>query len=145
MIPFVDRRVVQLTEAIAGALTQLIDIRVAWLFGSQLDRPRADSDLDVAVAYRPDLGARERELARREVVYTLAGVLGAVGERADVVDVDRCDSAVAFRAIRHGVRVLSRTEAERIDAEVRIARRYQDDEPRRRLYHDALRRYGAAR
>ena len=80
----------------------------------------------------------ERELARRAVVAALTDALGAVGERADVVDLETADSAVTFRAIQ-GRLVLARTEAERVRIETRVGRRYDDDTPKRALFRRAAR------
>ena len=53
------------------------------------------------------------------------------------------DPAVAFKAIQ-GVRLLCRADVERRELEVSIARRYEDDAPRRALYRRAARaRWGA--
>src|SRR5580658_980922 len=124
-----------LVQRVAAALSGVEAVRVAWVFGSQVERtagPR--SDLDLAVAYRRGLDEVEREKARRQVVAALTDSLGRLGERADVVDVERGSSAVAFKALRGGLRVLSRSEPERVEAEVRVLRRYDDVAPRRALY-----------
>jgi len=140
-----------LTRQVAAALEPLEAVRVAWLFGSQAagtGGPR--SDLDVAVVHARDLDDEGRERARRLIVAALTEALGRLGERADVVDVDRTSSAVAFRAIRDGRRVIARSESERVAAEVRIMRRYDDESPRRALFRQAALRHakgtqGAAR
>ncbi|MGM0578244.1 MAG: nucleotidyltransferase domain-containing protein [Myxococcota bacterium] len=135
-------------QAIARALDPIEAVRVAWLFGSRVHgRPHPGSDLDLAVAYDPAVRGRARELARRDVVAAVTDALGPVGERLDVVDVDRSDSGVALQAIRQGHLVLARTDAERADAIVRILRRHDDDLPRRRMLRraaiEAGRRLGA--
>jgi predicted nucleotidyltransferase len=118
---------------------------VAWVFGSRVQGTATDrSDLDVAVVFPHDLDDPAREGARRRIVAALTDAMGGVGERADVVDVDRASSSVAFRAIREGRRALARTEGERVAAEVRIARRYDDDAPRRELYRKAAREHAGA-
>jgi hypothetical protein len=78
---------------------------------------------------------------RRRIVTALTDAMGPIGERTDVVDVDRSNSSVAFRAIRDGRRALTRAEAERVAAQVRISRRYDDDAPKRALYRDAARQH----
>lgn len=125
------------------------EVVAAYLFGSRaLGRSRPDSDLDVAVAYHPRLDAAQREAARRRLVVALADALGAVGERADVLDLARCGSAVAFAAIRDGVLAFARDESARVRLEARIARRYDDDAPHRALFRRAAiaagRRMGSA-
>lgn len=54
------------------------------------------------------------------------------------MDLANADPAVAFKAIQ-GQLVLARDDAERRLLEVRIARRYDDDAPRRALYRRAAR------
>jgi len=133
-------RPADLVERVAAALEPVEAVRVAWVFGSRVaGTATARSDLDVAVVFGRSLGDAERERARRRVVAALTDALGAVGERADVVDVERAGSSVAFRALRDGARVVARSERERVAAEVRVARRYDDDAPRRELYRRAAR------
>jgi predicted nucleotidyltransferase len=130
----------------AAALEPLDVVRVAWLFGSQATgRAGARSDLDVAVVHRRDLDDPAREQARRQIVAALTDALGRLGERADVVDIDRTGSAVAFRAIRDGRRLVARTESERVAAEVRVMRRYDDDAPRRALFRKAAQHHAVTR
>src|SRR5260370_30032486 len=118
-------RVDDLAQRVAAALAPLDEVLVAWIFGSQLAGSATErSDLDVAVSLPRDLDDDARELVRRRIVASLTEALGKLGERADVVDIDRTSSSVAFRAIREGRRVLSRSESNRGAAEVRAARRY---------------------
>jgi predicted nucleotidyltransferase len=132
----------ELMRRIASAIDPIEDVRVAWLFGSQASGGATNrSDLDLAVAMGSDLGDEAREQVRRRIVGALTDALGALGERADVVDIDRTSSGVAFRAVRDGRRVLRRSESDRVAAEVRVARRYDDDAPRRSLYREAARRH----
>jgi predicted nucleotidyltransferase len=130
----------ELVQRVAAALAAVEEVRVAWVFGSRVTGgagPR--SDLDVAVAFAPTLPEAAREAARRRIVAAMTDALGALGERTDVVDVERAASAVAFRALRDGRRALSRSERERIAVETRIVRRHDDDAPRRELYRRAAR------
>ena len=126
-----------LAAAMATALGPLAGVRVAYLFGSRArGDARADSDLDVAVSFAPT-DDRGREALRREIIAALTDALGNIGERADVVDLERADSAVAFRAIRDGRLVLKRSDADRVRVEVRVGRRYDDDAPKRALFRRA--------
>lgn len=132
------------TEAIATAAAQEPAVRVAYVFGSQITgAARRDSDLDVAVAYGPDVDDDRREQARRALVGSLERSLGSLGERADIVDLDRANSAVSFRAIRDGVCAYTRTRRDRAEVEERIARRHDDDAPRRELFRRAARAVAA--
>ena len=136
-----------LAKAMTSALATMDEVRLVYLFGSRANgRARVEIDLDVAVVYRRELDGAARERARRQVVAALTDALGALGERADVVDLDAAGSAVAFRVIRDGRRLIARTERERVAAEVRILRRYDDEAPRRALYRraavEAARRLG---
>lgn len=124
-----------LAQRVSAALATVEAVRVAYLFGSRAaGRPRPESDLDLAVRFDAGLDGRGRELARREVVARLTDALGPLGEKTDVVDLDLADSAVGFRAIRDGRCVLARDRAERVLLEARVARRYDDDGPRRELF-----------
>lgn len=127
-----------LAQRVSAALAPVEAVRVAYLFGSRAaGRARPQSDLDLAVRFDAGLDGRGRELARRAVVARLTDALGALGEKTDVVDLDLADSAVGFRAIRDGRCVLARDRAERVLLEARVARRYDDDGPRRELFRRA--------
>jgi predicted nucleotidyltransferase len=129
-----------LDRRIHAALAPVDGVRLAYVFGSRArGAARADSDLDIAVAYPVEADGRARESLRRAAFAALVRELGALGEVADIVDVDAADSAVAFRAIHDGRRVLTRDERERVRIEVRIARRYDDDAPKRALFRRAAR------
>jgi predicted nucleotidyltransferase len=134
-----------LADAVGKALLPVEAVRVAYVFGSRARGDnRADSDLDVALVYDRSLDWEGRERARRDVLSLLSNVLGRLGERADLVDLARADSAVAFRAVRDGIRVLARSDAERIAAEVTVGRRYDDDGPKRALFQRAAARLAAS-
>lgn len=131
-------------ERIARALSPLEAVRVAYVFGSMLSTTaRSDSDLDLAVALDPTLDSAAKHRTLLAIVAALTDELGALGERVDLTDFGEADPAVAFKAIQ-GERVLARDARERRMLEVRIARRYEDDAPRRALYRRAARaRWGA--
>jgi predicted nucleotidyltransferase len=127
-----------LVDAVRRALAPLTDIRVAYLFGSRIKgRPRSDSDLDLAVAFPRNMDEWSRELLRREVIDRLVDELGVLGESADIVELDRASSGVAFSALRDGVRVIERDREERVALESRIMSTYWDDEPRRAIFRQA--------
>lgn len=128
----------ELVAAIGAALAGVEGVRLAWVFGSRVSgRARVDSDLDIAVRFDAGLEPGGREAARRRLVAALSDELGALGERADVVDLDRADGAVAFEAVRRGDLALARSEAERVDAVARVARRYDDERGKRALFRRA--------
>jgi predicted nucleotidyltransferase len=129
-----------LIDAATRALVPIEAVRLAYLFGSRArGTARSDSDLDIAVVYANDADATQREALRRRVVAALTDALGAVGEHTDVVDLERAPAEIAFAAIR-GARLLARSEEERVRHEVRIARTYDDEAPRRELFRTAAKR-----
>jgi predicted nucleotidyltransferase len=137
-LPTMEPDLDTLVECVRRALTGIAGIRVAYLFGSRVTRrARIDSDLDLAVRYDSSLDPAERSRVELDLVAALTDELGRLGERADVVDLDRASSAVGFRAIRDGRRVIERDPAERVRLEARIARMYDDDAPRRELIRRA--------
>lgn len=132
-------------ERIARRLETFAGVRVAWLFGSQSrGQAKPDSDLDIAVGYDRALDGDAREALRRHIVAALADELGALGDRADVVDLDDCDSAVAFRAVSEGRLLLARTPADRVRAVAWVARRFDDEAPRRELFRRTALRAAAS-
>lgn len=131
-----------LASGIGAALAPLSAVRAAWVFGSQARGDARDgSDLDVAVDYAHELDLDAREQLRRDIVDALTDALGPLGERADVVDLRDCDPAVAFAAIREGELCLARDEDERCAIVSYVARRYEDDAPRRALFRSAARHH----
>lgn len=125
---------IDLDLAIANALRSIPEIITAYLFGSRATgRARPDSDLDVAVHLTPGLSAEQRLELMLSAIAALGRELGPLGERTDLLDLDldRVSSAIAFQVIRHGRRVLDRDPAARVHHEATIARRYDDDRPRR--------------
>lgn len=131
----------KLVGDVGAALAPIAPVRVAWVFGSRVrGTSRPDSDLDVGVVFARGLDDQQRFDARLEVIAALTDALGGLGERADVVDLMDCDSAVAFAAVCEGRRCLERARDERVEAAVRIGRRYDDDAPWRALQREALRR-----
>jgi uncharacterized protein YutE (UPF0331/DUF86 family)/predicted nucleotidyltransferase len=128
----------ELASAVGAALSGVSAVRLAYLFGSRLrGNVRPDSDLDVGIVYDRALDDAAREGARRDILDALAASLGALGERADVVDLERAGSAIAFRAVRDGELAIARTAPERVRFVASVARRFDDDAPRRRLFRQA--------
>ncbi len=110
----------------------------AYLFGSRATgRARADSDIDLAVDWDPELDADARMSAEDALRAGLADALGALGERIDLVDLRRAGATLGFRVIRDGKLILSRDPRAKVSLEARIARRYDDEAPYRRLFRQA--------
>src|SRR2546428_1335131 len=100
--------VMQLAKEIRKALEPIQEVRVAYLFGSRAGgRVRKDSDLDVAVSLARNA---DRHATQRRILDALVGSLGALGEQADLLDLDNCGSAIAFNVLREGSRLLARSE-----------------------------------
>jgi uncharacterized protein len=132
-------------ERMREAAEGVPEIDIAYLFGSRAKgRARPDSDVDVAIHFAHGVGAEQRERARERFLDALAERLGALADRVDLVDLDAASSTLAFHVIRDGRRVFVRDPAARVRLEVRIARRYDDDAPRRELFVRAARRVAAA-
>lgn len=128
-------RSVDLVASVRKALEPITAVRVAYLFGSRVTgRTHAESDLDIALSLSHDADRHRVEL---DAYAALARTLGQIGERADLLDLSRCGSAVAFKVLREGTRVLARSEKERIALEAWIMRRYDDEAPRRKLFRKA--------
>ena len=131
----------ELCDAVAQACEGIAAVRAAYLFGSRArGSARADSDLDVAVDRGPTLGAVERGRVRLHLIAALTDRLGALGEKADVLDLRAAAPAVAFRVLREGKLVKETSRRERVQLEARIMRAYDDDAPRRALFLRAAKR-----
>jgi uncharacterized protein len=135
-----DEATAAVETRIAAALQPFTHIVAAYLFGSRATgRARPDSDLDVALVFRAGQSPEQRAELILDVIAAFGRELGALGERADVLDLDldRVSSTIAFHVIRDGRRVLDRDPAARVHLEATIARRYDDDRPRRELMRQA--------
>lgn len=110
-----DDFVERLTEVVAREPRVVL----AYLFGSRAGgRPRPDSDVDLALAYRADLDDSEREVVRSRPVVALADASGALGARAATTTkrpIAGCFGSGAPRGASHergnawSMRTLSRT------------------------------------
>jgi predicted nucleotidyltransferase len=129
-----------LVSRIGVALDPIAEVRLAYLFGSQArGTARPDSDLDLALRFDPACSSERRGELMLEVISALSVALGALGERVDVLDLDRASSSVGFRVIREGRCALCRDPRERVRLEASIARRYDDERPYRELFRRAAR------
>jgi uncharacterized protein len=135
-----DAQGADLAQRLAVALEPLSAVRLAYLFGSRAHGgARPDSDLDLALKLEAGLDPAQRAELALSLPGILAKELGAIGERVDVLDLDRASSTVVFRAIRDGRCVLCRDARERIRFEATAARRYDDTRPYRELFQRAAR------
>ena len=130
--------IAELEAKVSATLSCFPQIRLAYLFGSRArGTARPDSDLDVAVCFSETTQARERAALMLQLIEALSGTLGPLGERVDLLDLDRVSSTVAFPVIRDGRVLLCRAARERVALEARIARRYDDERPYRELFRRA--------
>jgi predicted nucleotidyltransferase len=137
MLP-ADASVDAIGRAIKDALAAVPSIEVAYLFGSRArGDARPDSDLDLAIALPREMDDAERGRVKLHVIDVLTASLGQLGERADIVDLDRAGSSVAFAAIAQGQCVYARDRVDRVRLEARVARRYDDERPYRELMRAA--------
>lgn len=107
---------------------------VAYLFGSRATgRPRADSDVDVAVLLRDT----DRE-ALPQLAADLSRALAPL--RVDLVDLRTSPDVLAYRVLRAGMLLVSRDDGVRRAHWVGVVDRYLDMAPARRLLAEGTRR-----
>jgi predicted nucleotidyltransferase len=124
-----------LCAALANACAELPEVRLAYVFGSQLrGNARADSDLDLAIDTGYSTTPRERGAIKLQLIAVLTDRLGALGERADIVELREASPAVAFRVLQEGRIVKETSRAERVRLAAQLMRAYDDDAPRRALF-----------
>jgi len=124
----------ELAERLQAALEPIADVRLVYLFGSVVSgRCHGESDLDVGVVYPRELDGWARERLRREIVAALTDALGRLGERADVVDLERVPGALALDAVRRGRRLIVRDQGERCQFEALAVKRSDDEAGLREL------------
>jgi len=117
---------------LSAVLGDVPEVGAAYLFGSRAaDGGRRDSDVDVAVLFRPYVDEAERFRLRCELGERLATVAGT--ERADVVDLEAAPPLLAREVLRRGRLLFSRDEATRVAVVARQTMRYIDTRPMRRV------------
>jgi uncharacterized protein len=127
-----------LASQVGDIVRRVPGVRVAYLFGSRATgHAWGESDLDVAVRFDHQMDDAARASARLDLIEALTESLGALGERADVADLDRVSTAVAFQAVQSGRCVYAKSKSDRVRAVVDVMRRYDDDAPRRALFRSA--------
>ena len=128
----------ELDAAITQALTALPEVRLVYIFGSRASgKMRPNSDLDIAVKFAGQPSEDDRGSLKLQLIDTLTKTLGPLGERVDLLDLDRAPTTIAFRVIVDGRLLLCRDPRERIALEARVARRYDDERPQRELFRRA--------
>lgn len=93
-------------------------VRFAYLFGSRArGEARADSDLDLAVQFAPELGAAQRfELALR----LGAELEAALDCRVDLVDLDTAPLRLVGRILTERIVLLGLDDPARVEFEMRL-------------------------
>jgi len=130
----------ELERRVLAAVGDLPGISVLLLFGSRAaGRPRASSDLDIAVL--PD-GEHRDDHARFRLRGRLSAALASLAPagRVDVVFLDRAPDVLRQRVMEHGRMVLCRDPAAWRELRVRTMREYGDREWARDLLRRGLRR-----
>ena len=123
-------------QGIAAYLAEQMDVVVGYLFGS-VARGQATprSDVDIAVLLDPELDAQtmvERQLA---LMSTLAPYSDL---EVQVVLLNQATPLLAYEAVREGVCLVERTQAERVAFEVAAMKRYFDVQPMLAFHQQAL-------
>ncbi len=120
-------------EAIHRVLDVRADVRLAYVFGSTVSgQTRASSDVDVAVLFEAEPGARDLD--------SLTTDLQEVARHAvDLVVLNTAPPLLIHQIIKTGRRVVCRAEGERVRFEARAAARYLDTAHLRRVQHRYLR------
>lgn len=95
-----------LLVAISRALSPLVEVRAALLFGSHATgRARPDSDIDVAVLLDSQSIAQRDEHLRR-IIVALSGELAS--DRLDVIVLNGAPPTLVFQVLKHGRVALER-------------------------------------
>jgi predicted nucleotidyltransferase len=107
----------------------------AVLFGSHAHgEATAESDVDIALRFPPDLSAHERFRLRNRIDAELQAFAESF---VDVSDIDALPTPVAYRAVHDGIVLVGDDRA--VDTyRTRIARAYEADEETRTEQRDAF-------
>ncbi|MCF8023717.1 MAG: nucleotidyltransferase domain-containing protein [Clostridiales bacterium] len=115
-------------------------VEVVYLFGSRTDPARvyAGSDYDFAVLFAPETPEANRNILRGEMMDKLFGIFGR--DNAEVIDLNEVPLALQFEVIQACQVMLCENEERRIEFEIQVARRYQDQTPffRRESYRSLV-------
>jgi uncharacterized protein len=124
-MPAMASGVLSIKRAVARCAARRREIHAAYLFGSTArDRPRPDSDLDIAVLLARPLGP-SRSLSYRLKLMTELGA-GLHRTDIDVVILNDATPLLAHRVLSSGTLVFERSASDRVRFQVRIAGLYAD-------------------
>ena len=120
-------------EAVAARIRPVLErapVAFSLLFGSVArGEERADSDVDVAVRYEPELSAAQRF---RRTLQLGAELERALERPVDLVDLDEVPQRLAGRILTERVVVTGLERPERVRYETEVLKRYLDFEERAR-------------
>jgi predicted nucleotidyltransferase len=114
-------------QGVTNVLSEQSDIVASYLFGSAArDQMTRSSDVDIAVLLDQTLD--DRAMVLRQLDLTVA--LESHSDRdVQVILLNQATPLLAYQVLREGVRLTQRSDAERIDFEVRTMKLYFDVQP----------------
>jgi predicted nucleotidyltransferase len=130
VIPVVPRDGETAVTGLAAALSELTEVRLAFLFGSRArGQHRTDSDFDIGVLLDEETARADRG----RTVRRLAGRLGRVvsSPLLDIVVLNDAPVLLRHRVLRDGVLLCERAAADRVRFALATIREYQDGQIRR--------------
>jgi predicted nucleotidyltransferase len=123
-----------LNEKLAGIVSRFEEVRLAYLFGSQVSGPVGPiSDCDIAA-----LLDRTADEAQVHVQLILEIVRALETDRVDVVLLDRAPVELAYAVIAQGELLYQRDLATRVEFEAQVMGRYGDYLPVLRAQRDDI-------
>lgn len=114
-------------------------IRLAYLFGSAARGDAGQRDTDIALlldSREPDV-IEENEIAERFRKRLIAEK--SFDAAIHIATLNSANPLLRFEAIKEGKVLYARSEAERVDFELKVLREYGDYKAKSRFYEDALR------
>jgi len=115
---------------------QKFNVKLAYLFGSRAKGLSADeSDFDIAVLFKEKPAD---PLALKETTFLSLELNKFFPTKLDIVSLNDAPLLLKYEVVAHGQSIYCKNEAERIDFEVSVIKKYIDEEPVRNLYNQAL-------
>jgi predicted nucleotidyltransferase len=112
-------------DALRRVLDLEPDLSYALVFGSSArDALRPDSDIDIAVEFRPGAALDVRAIGR-----LVARLESAAGRRVDLVLLDEAPAPLAYRVFRHGRLLVERDHGALVARKARVIAEYLDWKP----------------